>query len=838
MDLRFGLRMLLKSPGFTVIAVLSLALGIGANTAIFSLMNAVLLKLLPVADPQQLVSLTDPTANGVSIGINSGVREILTTREFEGLRDRTQTFSGMLAVQSNLGKSDVVIGGQPPESVKTRLVSAGYFTVLGAKTAAGRVFTAADDHGPGSAPYAVASYSFWQRRFGGSPAIFEKTVRANNAALRIIGIAEPRFRGETVGEAPDLWIPLAMQPQMMPGRMWLADDAERPFEKVMWLSVIGRLKPGVTLESAQANANVAFLQIVAEEFEKLPQADRKETLKQSLTLHAVGNGVSSLRGEFAEPLYVLMAIVGMVLLIACANVANLLLARATARQKEMGVRLALGASRSRIVRQFLTESVLLAAMGGLFGVLLAAGGVRVLLRMVQSGPDPIQLYVNPDWHVLLFTVAVSLLTGVVFGLAPAWRSVHVNVSDTLREAGRGMTGSRSRLGLGKALVVIQIAVSVLLLIGSGWFVRTLRNLQNVDLGYQRDRLLVLELDPLSAGYKGPRLAAFYRDLATRFQRLPGVRAVAYSQNGLFSGSESGDRIDVEGFKPQKKGDGSARFDQVGPNYFSSLGIPVLLGREIGPQDNETAPRVCVVNEAFAKFFFGKASPLGRRVTDLFPETRVTMEIVGVVRDVRDHGLRGDIARRFYLPVYRPMGPEIPPFMNYEIRTSGDAGAVLQAARGVVRQVDPAIPVNSVHTLVELVDRRLTQEKLIAQLSAGFGALALMLACIGLYGVLSYGVARRTNEIGIRMALGAHQGRVIRMILRETSLLLLAGLAIGIPATLACARFVQSKLYGLKPADPLTLGAAIGVLVAVAIVAAYVPARRAARVNPLEALRYE
>ncbi|MDQ1470392.1 MAG: hypothetical protein QOJ99_1872, partial [Bryobacterales bacterium] len=603
MDLRFGIRMLLKAPGFTAIAVLSLALGIGANTAIFSLINAVLLKMLPVAEPQHLVSLTDPAAAGAAIGISNGVRDLLTTREFEGLRDRTQVFSGMLAVESNLGTNEVAIDGQP-EQLKSRLVSADYFSVLGAKTIAGRVFTAADDHGAGTAPYAVASYGFWQRRFGGSPAIFEKTVRANNAALRIIGVAEPQFHGEAVGAAPDLWIPLAMQPQIMPGRMWLTDSAEHPFQKVMWLGVIGRLKPGMALEKAQANVNVVFQQILAEEFAKLPQADFKEAIKQSLKLHSVANGLSPMRGEFTQPLYVLLAIVGMVLLIACANVANLLLARATARQKEMGIRLALGAKRSRIIRQFLTESVLLSVLGGIFGVLIAIGGVRVLLRMVQSGPDTIVLDVTPDWRVLLFTTGASLLTGIVFGLAPAWRSVQVNVSSTLKEAGRGMTGSRSKLGLGKCLVVAQIAVSVLLLIGSGWSVRTLQNLEHVDLGYQRDNLLMLNLDPLSAGYQGPRLASLYRDLASRFRRIPGVRSVAYSGNGLFSGSDSGVPVDVEGFKPRKKGDENSRFDHVGPNYFSALGVPVLLGRELGEQDNEKAPRVCVVNEALAKAYFG------------------------------------------------------------------------------------------------------------------------------------------------------------------------------------------------------------------------------------------
>ncbi|NDJ15121.1 MAG: FtsX-like permease family protein [Acidobacteriia bacterium] len=430
------------------------------------------------------------------------------------------------------------------------------------------------------------------------------------------------------------------------------------------------------------------------------------------------------------------------------------------------------------------------------------------------------------------------MSGLIFGLAPAWRSSRVNVSGTLKEAGRGISGSQAKIGLGKSLVILQIAISVVLLVGSGWFVRTLKNLQNVDLGYQREKLVLVELDALTAGYTGPRTAALYRDLEARFRSIPGVRAVAWSQNGLFSGSESADQIEVEGFKPAKKGDDGSRFDMVGPNYFSSLGIPVLLGREIGRQDNETAPRTCVINEAFAKFYFGTANPIGKHVKDLFPDTRVTLEIVGVVANVRDHGLRDPINRRFYIPAVRPMGAEFPPFMNFEIRTTGDPGAVIQAARAKVREVNPLIDVDSAKALTELLDGRLVQEKIIAQLSGGFGALALLLASIGLYGVLSYGVALRTNELGIRMALGGQQGTVIGMILRETSVLIAIGLAARVPAALACGRLVQSKLYGLKAADPLRLGVSVGILIAVALIAGFLPARRASQVDPLVALRYE
>jgi predicted permease len=835
-DFVYGARLLAKSPGFTSVAVLSLALGIGANTAIFSLIDSVLLKMLPVKDPQQLVALTDPTSGGVNIGTSTGERGILSNREFEALRDRAQSFSGMLAAQSQLDRNNASIDGKAPEELRTRLVSSGYFNVLGATTAIGRTFTPADERGPGSAPYAVISYEFWQRRFGGSLSVLDSRVRIAKANLTIIGVAQPHFLGENVGEAPDLWIPLDMQPQIMPGRMWLEDDPGHIAEKVMWLHVIGRLKPGVSRKQAQANVDVVFKQVVAEEFSKLSRS-QPDILKQNLVLHDAGAGVSSLRGNFADPLYVLMAVVALVLVIACANVANLLLARATARQKEMGVRLALGAGRARIVRQFLTESLMLSVAGGLLGSLLAVYGVQLLVALVGDRAGSVALDARPDLRVLFFTLGVSLLTGVVFGLAPAWRSARINVSSTLKEAGRGMTGSSAKIGVGKILVIGQIALSVMLLIGAGWFIRTLRNLENVDLGYQREKLALVDVDFLSGGYSGKRLPIAYNEVRERLARIPGVRGVAYSSNGLFSGSESGDKISVEGYKSQKPQDLHARFDQAGPAYFATVGIPILLGRDIGPQDVESAEAVCVVNEAFAKFYFGTQNPIGKHVTDEFPDTHKTFVIVGVARDARDHSLRREIFRRFYLSAMQPLG-DFPPDMNYEIRTFGELGAVMQAVRKAILAYDPAIPIGRVQPFVAMLDDNMRQERIIAQLSTVFGGVALLLAAIGLYGVLSYAVAQRTNEIGIRMALGAERGAVVRMVLRETAVLIAIGLAAGVPASLACARLIQSKLFGLKPADPVTLGGAVGIMIAVAIASGYLPARRASRVDPLIALRYE
>ncbi len=836
-DLRFGLRTLRKSPGFTAVAVLSLALGIGANTAIFTLIDAVMLKTLPVRSPEQLVFLSDPASAGVSIGIQNGVRSLFTYEEFERVRDSQQVFSGMFASESGLPRVQVAIGGAPPEEARARLVSGDYFGVQGVDAVLGRTFTAAGETGPGSNPVTVISYGYWKRKFGLSPSVLGMGIQVNGVPLTIVGVTPPKFFGESVGDTPDFWIPMMMQPQIKRGRFWLRDDASKA-EKVMWLHVMGRLKPGVTREQAEANVNLVFRQLLAARAGSSPTPERKrEIMDQKIKLQDGSRGASVWREELSRPLLVLMSVVALVLLIACANIANLLLARAAARRKEIGIRLAIGARRFRLLRQLLTESMLLSFIGAAIGVMFAYWGSGLLTRQVMAGPNPLQLDVAPDGRILAFTAAVAVLTGLLFGLAPALRATGVDVGSTLRESSRGLTGSAARLSFGKALVASQVAISLLLLIGAGLFLRTLRNLRNVDLGYSGEKLLLVRVDAVAAGYKGIGIAGVYRQLLDRFRAIPGVRAVAASENGLFSGTESGDRITVEGYTPKKEGDDSARFDQVGPNYFSMLGIPITLGREIGPEDNETAAPVCVINEAMARFYFAGLNPIGMHITDEFPDTRKTFRIVGVARDARDHRLRGDIPRRFYIPLFNPLG-DYPPSVYFELRTFADPAAVMNAVRREIQAVDRALPIVSMRTLDELLDRTTQQERLIAQLSTFFGALALVLASIGLYGVLSYAVGRRTNEIGIRMALGARPGAVIWLFLRESLVLIALGCAVGLGAALAATRLVASSLFGVKPEDPATLAAATALIAAIALLAGYLPARRAASVDPVTSLRCE
>ncbi|HEY2497380.1 MAG TPA: ABC transporter permease [Candidatus Angelobacter sp.] len=836
-DLRYAARQFTRNPVFTAVAVASLAIGIGANTAIFSVMNSAMLKSLPVRDPQNLIMLTDPNQSGVRSGLNSGERDMLTYAEFELFRDHATSLDGLCVAQAEMNRMQVHIAGGQPEEAHARLVSEEYFSVLGVDPAIGRFFNREEGKNVGQDPYAVLSYDYWQKRFGGNVSVLGTPIKMLGATLTVIGVAAPGFTGESVGEKPDFWMPMMMQPLVMPGRDWLHEDLSKSMEKVMWLHAFGRLKPGVTQSRAQTEIDVLFRGMLENEYPKTLDPDaRKQAMDQHIKLRDARTGAFGGRDDFGQQLKVLLGASGVVLLIACINVANLLLARATSRTKEVGVRLSIGASRSRLIRQFLTESMVLSLLGGIVGLLLAWGASRALILLLTDRREDFSLGASLDWHVLGFTLGVTVLTGILFGLAPALRGTRVNLNDSLRDNGR-TTASGSKLNLAKGLVIVQVALSLLLVAGAGLFLRTLWNLQSVDLGYPKEKLLLVSADGVSAGYKGPQLSNLWRDLTARVRALPGVQGATYSTNGLFSGSESGDEIDVEGFTPTKDSEKFARFDRVGPQYFSTVGIPLLLGRELGMQDNATSPHVCVINEALAKLFFKDRNPIGRHITEKFGDKKNTMEVVGVAKNARDHRLRGDIPPRFYVPADQAMdGPN--EWAVFEIRTAGDPEQMIATVRKTLLSVNEDLPVEGARPVVTSVDRTNAQPRMIARLCSIFGVMALLLAATGLYGVLSYGVAQRTNEIGIRMALGAGKGRVIKMILRETGVMIAIGLVAGVIFTAIGVQLVKSKLFGLGVLDPVAVISAVAILCVVALIAGYIPAARAARINPTQALRQE
>jgi predicted permease len=684
----------------------------------------------------------------------------------------------------------------------------------------------------------VISYDYWQRRFGGKTNVLGTPVRLYGAALTIIEVAVPGFHGETVGENPDVWVPMMMEPLVKPGRDWIHEDLSKSIDKVTWLHVFGRLKPGVTVARAQAEMSVVFKAIIEEGYSKtLSAAIRKDLLDQRIKVRSARTGAFGGRNEFSQQLLVLLVVAGLVLVIACANVANLLLSRTAARYKEVGVRLSLGAAKGRLVRQFITESLLLSSLGGVTGIVLALVAARALLSLLSEPNHPLQFSTAFDWRMLLFTLGITLLTGILFGLAPAFRGTRVDINESLKESGRSVTDTEKRMTFAKSLVAAQVALSLLLVAGAGLFLRTLWNLQSVALGYSKKNLLVVRVDAVTAGYKDAQRPILYNEIADRLRTLPGVRGVTYSENGLFGGTESGDPVDVEGFVRKTKDNEHARFDQIGPGYFSTIGVPMSLGREIGVRDTPGSLRVCVINEAFAKRFFAGRNPIGKHVTDTYGGARLTMEVVGVAKDIRDHRLRGDVPPRFYVPVAQGDGG-IAPSIYFEVRTTGDADRMLNSIRKRILQVHANLPIIMARAVDGLIDAQNRQPRMIAQLCSLFGAIALVLAATGLYGVLSYSVARRTNEIGIRMALGADKSNVVGMILQETGVMIALGMAAGVGATLGATRLIANRLYGLSAMDPLTIGAALGIMGSVALAASYIPAAHAARVNPVAALRHE
>jgi predicted permease len=838
-DLRYGLRMLARNPAFTAVAVLTLALGIGANTAIFNLMDAVMLKALPVQKPEQLVLFFEDSDQGMRIskgGIGEGGRwKYYSYPLYEYLRDHNQFFQGICAFRL-VGEDRLsvnVVGrpsGESAPEVTGHLVSGNYFSVLGVNAILGRTLSPEDDR-PGARPAAVISYGYWKQNFGGDPAAVGKVVDLNGTPFTIVGVTPREFFGERVRRSPDFWVPMVMQPQIILQESFLKDP------DVYWVNLMGRLKPGATRQQAQAGVTVQLRQFLTSQAgSKISQHTRREIEKSYISLASGGPGISWLRERYSEPLHILMGVVALVLLIACANVANLLLSRAAARHREISVRLTLGASRVRLIRQMLTESLLMAGLGGALGAVFAVWGVRILVSKFAGNSSG--LHVSLDLPVLSFALAICALAAILFGLVPALRSTRVELAPELKAGSFSPAATGRRWSLGKGLVAFQAAVSLLLLVGAGLFVRTLEKLEAEDLGFNRQHVLLVGIDPRLAGYKPAQLAPLYQRLIDRASALPGVRSASLAAYSPMSGNSSTGNISVEGYTPLPGRDMYIHTNIVGWRYFETLGTPILLGREIGPQDTASSPKVAVINATMAHDFFGDQNPVGRRFgfgDD--PKHSGDIEIVGVAAEAKYSNLRQKPERMVFLPVLQMQGDAAYAW-ELELRTTGDPRGAASEVRNALAGIDKGLPVTRLKTLSEQVDDSLDQERTISQLSSFFGLLALTLACVGLYGVMAYVVARRTNEMGIRMALGARSGDVLWMVLREALFLVLVGIALGIPAAIGAGHLISSLLFGLTPSDPVAISLATMLLVAVAVLAGYLPARRASRVDPMVALRYE
>jgi predicted permease len=834
-DLRYGLRLLLRHKGWSAVLVLSLALGIGANTALFSAVNGQVLGTIPVRNPGDLVRLKVIGRNEMGMNFNdygytargpSG-QSVLSTFPYSIYQEflkANQTMTDLLACAPR-GQLNVVVDGQA-EIARGLLASGNYYGVLGVSALAGRTLLPEDDR-PEAAGAAVISEGYWRRRFGGSAEAIGKALQVNNTPVTIVGVTPASFTGiqQPLAAAPDITLPLSLQPRIE-AEPWLREPT------TWWLQVMGRLRPGVTAEQVRGNLEGVFQESARSGWASflggLPEAERSLSEYRNRTDVPQLRVDDGARGIYDTPegdlrsMTLLGVVVGVLLLIVCANVANLLLARATARQREISVRLSTGATRGRLIRQLLTESLTLALIGGLAGLSVAWFARHLLPN--ASTPPPF------DWRLYLFVTLLTLATGVIFGIAPALRATHVSLHDTLKASSRSVAGTRALLS--RALIVVQVALSLVLLVGAGLFLATLSNLRRVDVGFDTHNLLLFRVDPRLNQYEQARVADLYARLRERLRAVPGVRNVSLSQPGLLTGSESSTAIYLEGRTYGERGDPVFQLT-VSPEFFETMGIPLLAGRAFTERDDQKASKVAVVNESAARRYFGEAGAAGRRFGRR-RENRNEIEVVGVVRDVRYNRLREAPPPTVYWPYLQRCCPGV----VFEVRTASDPSGFVPSIREAVRQVDPNLPLMNVATQAESIETRLNQERLFARAYALFGGLALLLASIGLFGLMSYNVARRTSEIGVRMALGATRGAVLGLVMRESSVLVGLGVAIGLIAALGAGRLVRTLLFGLEPTDATTIAAAIAVMVAVSAVAGFLPARRAARVDPMVALRYE
>ncbi len=825
-DTGYGLRMMAKSPGFTAVAVLTLALGIGANTAIFTLLDAVMLQELPVRNPEQLVLFYDGINQGVYTG-NGFPSDLFSYATWEHFRDDNESFQGLCAFRQGSDQLMMRLVGSSESAAKEQanghLVSGNYFAVLGVEATVGRTLTA-DDDALAAPPVAVISYNFWRRRFNLDPSVAGKEVDLNGTVFTIVGVTPREFFGERVETPPDLWLPLARQPQVLQRESWLTK------RDVYWLNLMGRLRPDVTLRQAQVAVNTQLFQFYSVQVDEHLSAEREKQIREArVQLKSGARGISWMRLVYSEPLHILMAVVALVLLIACANVATLLLARASARRQELLTRLALGASRTRLIRQLLTESILLGLFGGAAGVALAWWGVKVLVVMVRVNSV---VTVRPNLLVLWFTLGISILAGIGFGLVPALRSGRIAWRVSVkRSSGFGLW----RFNPAHALVALQVAVSSILLVGAGLLTHSLFVLEHQDLGFRAENLLTLRTDPRLAGYQQPEILGLYRQIQEQLNSLPGVVSASIAGYSPLSGTSTSGGFSIEGHTPPVGREMNLYGVEVGPQFFETIGIPLLLGRGIGPRDTLASPRVAVVNESFVREFLPNQNPLGRRFSGGRPFQSPGVEIIGVARDSNYYAMNEKPKPMAFLSAWqsRKVGA-----WELIIRTSGETTRATAEVRRAIDEIDSRLPILRVRVIRDQVYESSHQERMIARFCSFFGLLALMLASIGLYGTMAYSVVRRTNEIGIRMALGAQRRHLLWMVLRESALMVAVGLTVGLPLALIATGWIKSFLFGISPLDPVAIGAAVALMAIVSALAGYLPARRATQVDPMVALKYE
>ena len=828
-DIRFGLRTLGKNPGFTIVAILTLALGIGANAAIFSLTDQVLLRLLPVERPRELVVLTSPGVNHGRVWSDIEGGPSFSYPMYKDLRDRNEVFAGLLASFH----AQVNVAGQGQSQLADgMLVSGNYFEVLGVRPFLGRVLTAQDETALGANPVTVLSYGYWARHFGSDPNILNKQLAVNGNSLTVVGVARPGFTGVQVGLIPDVFIPITMKAQMTPNWDGLADRNDH------WVTMLGRLKPRISATKAQAGLAPLYRTLLESEAPalKLSSKDQQQFLNRKLVVETGAHGRPILQHDAGQPLLVLMAMVGLVLLIACANLAGLLIARGEGRQREIALRLALGAGRVRLVRQLMTESLLLAMAGGAAGLALASWTLNVIVNSIPENEGASGLTTQLDYRVLIFACVVSLVTGILFGLAPAIRATRTDLQSVLKDQGVNVSGGKANVRVRKSLMISQIALTAVLLAAAGLFAHSLLNLKTQDLGVRPDHVLEFSISPELNRYTPPQAIALTDRIRNSIETLPGVRSVSASEIPMLADSNSSANITVQGYNAQEDEDMDVDQNWVGPNFLATMGIPLLNGREFSEGDASTSPKVAIINEAMARRYFAGRNPIGLHFGfGGGKDVKLDTEIIGVVKDSKNVDVKKATRPFVFLPYSQSEH-----FGNatFYARTNQDPAALTASVRNLMQGFDSTLPVYGVKTLTAQVDEIMFTDRLVTVFSLCLGLLASLLAAVGLYGVMAYVVARRTREIGIRMALGATQQNVAWMILREIIGMLAAGLCIGLIAAYGIGRLVESLLFGVKASDPVVFLIAAGLLVAVALLAGWLPSRKAANVDPIVALRYE